>query len=325
MPLCLTAPFARAAVHPFGGMVTAEFKVRGRWVSPLFLPAWGGGEGEGGFIGRLRGDFPCVPFGGGAEPPPLPDGWAPEGSAADPDGFAHGFGAHHVWQVLEAGERTARLAVDYPPGHPIRRLERTVTLAKDAPRASFEDRVHARAACRLPAGLHPIFRLPEEAGAAALSLPDCRQARTYPGRVDASSVFAPNAAVGSAKEVPLRGGGTADVTRLPLPMDTEELLQLCGVREGRAAVAYPEEGFRAVLRWDAAVLPSLLLWLSNRGRKEAPWNGRNLCLGVEPVASAFDLGAAASLGETPLPARSFLRLTPEAPLVLAHSLSAEEA
>ena len=325
MTLRLTAPCARAAVHPFGAMVTAEFKVRGRWISPLFIPAWGGIEGEGGFIGRLRGDFPCVPFGGGAEPPPLPGGWGPEAPAADPDSFAHGFGAHHVWQVLEAGEHSARLAVDYPPDHPVRRLERTVTLEPGAPRVSFEDQVHARAACRLPVGLHPIFRLPEEAGAASLELPDCRQARTYPGRVDASSVFAPDAAVRSAREVPLRGGGTADVTRLPLPMETEELLQLCGVREGRAAVAYPKEGFSAVLRWDAAVLPGLLLWLSNRGRKDAPWNGRNLCLGVEPVASAFDLGTAASLGETPLPAPAFLWLTPEAPLVLAHSLSAEEA
>lgn len=325
MPLNLESPSARAAVYPFGGMVTADFLVGGRWVSPLFTPSWGTPEGEGGFLERLRGDFPCVPFGGSAAPPALPKGWEPEEGAEDPDCFAHGFGAHHPWQVQKTGGRSARIFVDYPPGHPVRRLERTVALDAELPLVTFEDRIYARTACRLPIGLHPIFRLPEEPGAAALELPACRQVHTYPGRVDASSAFLPDAAAGSAREIPLRAGGTADATRLPLPFGTEELLMLCGVAEGRAGVRYTREGFRAVLRWDADILPSLLLWLSNRGRRQAPWNGRNLCLGMEPVAAAFDLGTAASLGRTPVPTPTFLRLAPEEPLVLAHSLSAEAA
>ena len=36
-------------------------------------------------------------------------------------------------------------------------------------------------------------------------------------------------------------------------------------------------------------------WQSNGGRDYFPWNGRNYCVGIEPIASAFDLP---SHGET---------------------------
>jgi hypothetical protein len=60
------------------------------------------------------------------------------------------------------------------------------------------------------------------------------------------------------------------------------------------------EGYAVRLSWNADDFPSVLLWLSNRGRTFEPWRGRHLALGVEPVCSAFDLGAAISEATNPL-------------------------
>jgi len=54
------------------------------------------------------------------------------------------------------------------------------------------------------------------------------------------------------------------------------------------------------LNWNTERLPSCLLWMSNRGRTFPPWNGRNLCVGVEPVASAFDLGSVIASTDNPI-------------------------
>lgn len=43
-----------------------------------------------------------------------------------------------------------------------------------------------------------------------------------------------------------------------------------------------------------------MLWISNRGRKGLPWGRTNLCLGVEPITSAFDFGQGVSANENPL-------------------------
>lgn len=44
----------------------------------------------------------------------------------------------------------------------------------------------------------------------------------------------------------------------------------------------------------------MLLWMSNRGRRFAPWNGRHLALGMEPICSAFDLGPQVSAADNPI-------------------------
>lgn len=315
---------ARATVHRSGGMVLAEFTLGDRRVRPLFLPAWASENAADGLLNNLRGDFPCVPFGGAPAQAALPGGWHPDKAAADPDEFAHGYGAHHLWNLAETGVGFIRIAVDYPRSHPIEGLERIVSLSPDHPKVLFEDRIHVRKTCRLPVGLHPIFRLPKENGAARLRLPNCRIMRTYPGDVDASAAFVPDASVPDAQAVPLRRGGTADATSLPMEISTEDLLMLCEVETGRVALENRAEAYRAVLEWDASLLKGCLLWFSNRGRGFEPWNGRNVCLGVEPIASAFDLGTAVSLGGTPLGAFTGLSMKAGDTVVLKHSISVEE-
>ncbi|MFY8031393.1 MAG: hypothetical protein ACOVO5_06140, partial [Devosia sp.] len=83
---------------------------------------------------------------------------------------------------------------------------------------------------------------------------------------------------------------------------TEELVQLLDM-PGRAALWNSAEGYRVRLSWNPEHYPSALLWFSNRGRTFAPWNGRHLALGLEPICAAFDLGQQVSAAENPISRR----------------------
>ena len=115
--------------------------------------------------------------------------------------------------------------------------------------------------------------------------------------------------------MPARAGGLVDASRLPLAADTEELLQIEGL-DGTAALANRADGYRVRLSWQKEHFPSLLLWYSNRGRKAAPWNGRHVAIGIEPICSPFGLGPATALADNPI-ARSgiptALEFLPERP------------
>ena len=60
------------------------------------------------------------------------------------------------------------------------------------------------------------------------------------------------------------------------------------------------EGDRAKLSWNQEHFPSLLLWMSNRGRKAAPWSSRHVALGMEPICSPFGLGPASARADNPI-------------------------
>ena len=126
--------------------------------------------------------------------------------------------------------------------------------------------------------------------------------RTYPGAAEPGvGLFPPDRTFARLEEAPRLTGGTIDASVLPFDGAFEDLLQLINV-QGAMSLHYVQEGFRAELTWNAEHFPSLLLWLSNRGRQYYPWSGRNLALGVEPVCSAFDLGPAIASGPNPIAA-----------------------
>ena len=120
---------------------------------------------------------------------------------------------------------------------------------------------------------------------------------TYPGVFEQGvSRIAQGRACSELDAVPMADGSLRSFSRLPLPFDTEELLLVTG-HKGIARLTNRAEGYRVVIEWDPGVFPSMLLWISNRGRQYAPWSGRFLALGVEPVCAAFDLGYAHGGGE----------------------------
>ena len=125
---------------------------------------------------------------------------------------------------------------------------------------------------------------------------------SFPGDVDETALIAPNQFAPRWNTVRARDGTMLDMSRVPLSRSTEDLLQVIGP-SGEASLWNTAEGYRVRLEWNAEHFPSALLWFSNRGRQMAPWNGRHLALGVEPICSAFDLGQQISAADNPISAR----------------------
>ena len=79
------------------------------------------------------------------------------------------------------------------------------------------------------------------------------------------------------------------------------------------------EGYAWYSIKDQSVLPHTVMWMENRGRHGAPWNGRNSCLGLEETCSYFAAGLAAPddggvIGSAGIP--TAVDLQPDEPLVV---------
>jgi hypothetical protein len=278
----------------------------GRQVSPLHIAPWAGEAGTEslpGILRRLRGEWPCVPFGYSVPPDGFTPEWAKCIRPAAAGEEVHGHSSNHHWRWEEAPAGALRLSIDYPEDGPVSRLERTITPDPSAPAIDLDLRIEVRDDCRLPIGLHPVFRLPATPGGARLEPGRFDHGLTYPATVEPSApLFARDGRFANLQQVPSRTGTAVDASRLPLAADTEELLQLNGI-DGRAALVNEAEGYRVTLSWQREHFPSLLLWLSNRGRKMPPWNGRHVAIGVEPICSPFGLGPPTALADNPIARR----------------------
>ena len=264
-----------------------------------------------GLMANGRGEWPCVPFGGGPAPFEHP---------------IHGWPAHDTWQRIDDGGDLAHLHLRYqfPEDSPVASIERFITGVDGQATIRCRLQVTARRACALPLGLHPTLRLPERPGALWVTAGAFEFGLTLPREHEAGAdVVLPGAQFGSLSSVPGAAGQPLDLSRLPLAQDTESLVQLCGV-DGQMTVSNLDEGYAFSLAWDAAVLPSCLLWISNRGRKAWPWSGRHHALGVEPVCSYFDWGVDAGTAPNPVSARGVatcVRLDPAQPLDIAYQMT----
>jgi hypothetical protein len=275
----------------------------GRQVSPMHIASWAGEKGTEdlpGILRRLRGEWPCVPFGYSVPPDGFASDWQGAIAPATAGEEVHGHSANNDWQWESAPEGTLKLSIDYPAASPVRRVERTIRPDPGAAAVDLEFRIEVKEDCRLPIGLHPCFRLPMKAQGARLEPGRFDHGLTYPATVEATApLFAENVRFADLRSVPTRGGGLVDASRLPLAEDAEELLQLNGI-DGTAALANEAEGYRVRLSWQKEHFPSLLLWFSNRGRKMAPWNGRHVAIGIEPICSPFGLGPPTAVADNPI-------------------------
>ncbi|ABM59309.1 hypothetical protein [Verminephrobacter eiseniae] len=300
----------------------------GRQISPLHIAPWSHepqAQALPGVLRKLRGEWPCVPFGYSVPADGWPGDWSRVMLAPEPDEEVHGHGSNHDWDWRASERQSLALALAYPTASPVERVERTVVPDPSAPAIDIELKVIVRRACRLPIGLHPVFRLPEKTGAATLELGHFDHGHTYPHEVEpGAALFADGKTFTDLASVPARSGGMLDASRLPLAAVTEELLQVHGL-DGTVALANHADGYRVRLSWQKAHFPSLLLWYSHRGRKAAPWNGRHVAIGIEPVCSPFGLGLATALADNPLAQSGIataLEFSPERPFVTRYRIEA---
>lgn len=243
---------------------------------------------------QLRGEFPCAPFGVATARTDLPPHWMDGFDPTLPpaDDFTHGYSANHHWHLVEQTKTAIIIAIDYPKDHVVRRLTRCISQDGDL-RIKIDLQIEMRRDAALPIGLHPIFALPTEQQSARLSIPSLKCVRTFPVPVDDVSQCIPDKTTDTLTQIPTQDGGAVDATRLPLAIQTEELLAV-SLTQGELRLSDAQNDYAVDLTWDIDVFPQCLLWLSNRGRKAYPWCGRFCAIGIEPIAAVFDLGVAHS-------------------------------
>jgi hypothetical protein len=314
-------PFGAVTVQALGGMLAPlTFQLpNGQTISPLQVAPWGSPADPAlpGVLRKLRGEWPCIPYGASRPPANLPPGWL--GHAAD-DAWDHGFTANHDWTLIEQTDGVLRVGIDYPPGHAIARLERTVRPDPHSPAIEVELTVFVRATVRVPLALHPTFAVPPQ----GLEIAQARATRiyTYPVPTEPGvSRLTPNT-FGDALDAMPVATGVQDFTHLPLPFATEELMQMVDCKPP-FCVRYSGDAIEVRLDWDTAVLPDALIWISNGGRTNAPWSGRHFALGIEPMSGFFDLGRVVTPGdEHPLAAQHGIEIHPANPLKVRYAISA---
>lgn len=299
-----------ARVLPMAAMLAeCVFQVAGREFSPFASAPWMDADVPGvtGHLAVLGGDFACLPFGIGREMwGAAPPDWAAvlSGPTVGP---IHGPAAEADWVVLEASDSAIRLGLDYPAESPVLRVERSIAARQGVAGLDFAFVIHARRRAAISAGLHPILRLPEE-----------------PGRLALTAAFdfgLTHPAYGAEAFATLEEVGLSHV---PLSPRRDLNAQLCGMR-GPLRAVWLDEGMGVLLDWDRALLPSLQIWHTDRGIGGAPWHNSYRGIGVEPIASAFDLDTSVSCTLNPISARGVatcLTIDPAAPVTLRHSITA---
>ncbi|SDF66316.1 MULTISPECIES: hypothetical protein [unclassified Duganella] len=288
-----------AEVQALGGMLgPLHFRLDAeRDLQVMHVAPWAGtvdSMGLPGMLRRMRGEWPCVPFGRTDLPPDLPQGWT---ALAPDDRWPHGYASNHRWRCKHADQQSICLEIDYPEDSPVASIERHISVVQGAAALDITLTIHPRRSTQLPAGLHPTFRLPQPHGRVTLELGRHEGIYSYPSSsAGAVSRLLPDTR--SAQLNALAGiHGPLDLSRLPLTDDGEELLQVRALTaiDGAApfSLHYQDYSAHVGMWWNPQQFPDLMLWLSNRGRPEFPWQSRHVALGAEPVNSVFDLSRVA--------------------------------
>lgn len=288
---------------------------------PFARAPWLGTVDDPAIIGHLRvlsGDFVCLPMGTGRPMPDAPEPWATLNAAYPPYHPIHGPAADAEWEITRADETSVTLTLVYPQDSAVERIERTISGRADAPALDFTMTVFARRKTPMSLGLHPMFRLPEQAGRLRLDA-DFAFGLIHPGRLRPGDTME----FSSLSEVPLPEGAV-DFSHVPLTPKMDCNVQMCGMTTPLTAT-WLDEGAGIVLDWDRELIPSMQIWHTDGGIGGDPWNHQFRAIGLEPVAAAFDLNDKVSIGPNPINARGVrtsVDLDPASPLVVRYSVTA---
>ncbi|UAB68848.1 hypothetical protein INR79_09835 [Vibrio sp. SCSIO 43132] len=286
--------FGTISVQSMGAMIGPSVFIlpNGKQVNPFYIAPWHGeevGDEVDNLTRHLRGEWPCVPFGYPMPTEHFPKTWGDILDENESIDFVHGYGSHHNWTFEPSEDNEISMYIDYPSDHDIARLTRTLRPDPNAPAVDLRLGIQARRPTCQPVSLHTCLRLPNQPQGAKIAPGKFTKGHTHPSIVlPGSQQFQPDRTFLSLEDVPHILGGNIDASRVPFKEDIEEVMQLERT-DGKAALHHIEEDWMVTLDWDFDVLPDLLLWYSNRGFKAEPWNGRNVCLGMEPVCSPFGL------------------------------------
>lgn len=235
----------------------------------------------------LRGDFFCLPFGGGKEP---------DGREHPP----HGETACNRWTFGGVARKdgvttlTATITTAVRPG----KVTKHLSLVDGSNAVYSRHEVSGFAGPATP-GHHATLKLPSRDGALRIATSEFAYGTTHPAqfadpKTGEYQSFAIGAEFRDLTQVPLRfkdATAPADMSALPARTGYVDLLAIFkrpSADPGWMAAVNQEEGYLWFSLKDSANLPATVFWLENRGRHGSPWSGRNRCLGLEDVCWYFD-------------------------------------
>jgi len=263
-------------------------------VQPYYISPWQGTGVRTGVpvLDMLRGDFFCMPFGGGA--------WRGENHPP------HGESAGSTWRlkgVQRAGgitELRLELTTKIRPGRITKHL--FLVDGENAVYCRHDLEGYEGGMCL---SHHATLAVPEEPGSLRVSVAPTRLASVVPRKALANTgneyyFLAPGRRFTDLARVPTiwTDMPRADCSTHPLPYGFMDLLAVFPrVRKTPAwtAVAAPARGYLWFALRDAEVLPQTVFWMSNGGRHAPPWSGVNRCLGIEDGCAYYTFGLPESL------------------------------
>jgi len=279
------------AVTQLGGHMAPVtfFRNTARPVRPYYISPW---QREGRKITEpvlvpLRGDFFCLPFGGG--------------SRGGQTHRVHGetAGAKWAYRAVESAGRSRTLVLTLKtrvcPGRVTKRL--TIINGQNV--------VYCRHVLEgyggtMPLGHHATLALPEKPGAMRVATSRFAVGLTSPGVVGdpakgeyqslaSGKRFADLSRVPTIWKEPAR----ADLTRHPARTgftDIAAVFKKPSATPAWTAAIVESAGYLWFSLKDPAVLPATVLWIANGGRHDEPWLGRNRCIGLEDVCGLLAMG-----------------------------------
>jgi hypothetical protein len=247
----------------------------GKRVNPYSLPPWSPEDfpDQPACVRVLRGDFFCFPFG-------------ESGSRYSP----HGETANGEWVLADQsdGELVLRRKLQDFAGQ----VEKSVRL-RPGDRALYQEHRISGVTGWYNYGHHPILEFPKGARCPLRTSP-FRFGSVYPDGFAGPgerSALRPGARFSSLRAIPSADGREVSLAEYPAFDGCEDLVMLTAAAGELAWTAVTFPGYVWVSLRPVDSFPSTLLWISNGGRPQAPWNGRHLRrLGVEDVCSWFHEG-----------------------------------
>jgi hypothetical protein len=115
---------------------------------------------------------------------------------------------------------------------------------------------------------------------------------------------------------------TTDISRFPKRRGFVDIAAVYKGPSGEPAwttAQFVEEGWMWFSIKDPRMLPATVFWMENFGRHQAPWDGRNSCLGLEDVCGYFAQGLTESVEDNPVSLRgipTFVNLAPDKPTMV---------
>ena len=263
-------------------------------IEPLAVAPWWNEKlsGQPPIIKGLRGDFFCMPFGGGVTKYRGRD-YPPHGETANRRwsfqdvARSKGGAALHLKMNLKLQKGTVHKAIALLPG---------------------ENNVYVRHRIEGLSGPmsfshHATLQFPDRPGAGRLSFSKHKHAATFYEPVESPeigtySILKPDTTIKDLTRVPLIDGSTTDLTSYPNRRGYEDLAMICAdpaLDFAWSAVTFAKERYVWFNIKDPKVLASTVLWFTNGGRHFEPWNGRHInAMGMEEGTTFWGDGVGAS-------------------------------